>query len=331
MNLSIFHPRKDQCDVCVGYNSGTVEEGQWLIHRQLKDDAQKAKSADKEEAIRSLDSEEKVLVCCMDLQAVLLTPRLKASALYYKSKLCVHHFTVYNMATKDVQSYVWHEGEGGLTANEFASCITDFLEENPGFMKYVIYSDGCTYQNRNSTLSKALLHFSVKKNVRIEQKVLEKGHTQMEVDSVHSCVERQLRNASVYVPAQYVDRIQSSRSIPRPYRVKYVQHGFFKDFSHTSNVESIRPGRKVGDPAVTDLRCLLYSPDGSIYYKLKHGTEEYQPLPKGRRYQSITLQDPTPLYSGPIKIRKDKYLHLQSLKSVIPIDYHSFYDNLPTY
>ncbi len=40
-----------------------------------------------------------IMVVCMDLQALLLCPKLKASALYYKTKLAVHNFTVYNMLT----------------------------------------------------------------------------------------------------------------------------------------------------------------------------------------------------------------------------------------
>jgi hypothetical protein len=44
----------------------------------------------------------------------------------------------------------------------------------------------------------------------------------------------------------------------------------------------------------------------------------------------MDLQDPNPLYDGPRKIKKEKYQHLQSLKEVIPADYHSFYDGLMT-
>ena len=229
LNLALFHPRKDQCDVCVGYDCGNIDEQVWLIHRERKEATQSAKSVDKETAITSLNStRDKTFVCCMDLQAVLLTPRIKASSLYYKTKLCVHHFTFYNLATKDV------EGEGALAANEFASCVTDFLADNPGFSRYILYSDGCTYQNRNSTLAKALLHFAVTHKVEVEQKILEKGHTQMEVDSVQGCIKRHLKNASIYVPAQYVDKTESARTKPFPYRVKYLHQDFFFKILPTS-------------------------------------------------------------------------------------------------
>ncbi|KAK9722137.1 hypothetical protein QE152_g19812 [Popillia japonica] len=63
------------------------------------------------------------------------------------------------------------------------------------------YSDGCPGQNRNAILSSALLNFAVHHKVRIVQKYLERGHTQMEADSMHSCVERQLRNKIINVSA----------------------------------------------------------------------------------------------------------------------------------
>lgn len=57
----------------------------------------------------------------------------------------------------------------------------------------MVYSDACTAQNRNSILSNALLHLSFKYELSITQKFLEKGHTQMECDSVHSIIELNLK------------------------------------------------------------------------------------------------------------------------------------------
>ena len=123
----------------------------------------------------------------MDLKAVLLTQRIKESSLYYKTKLCVHHFTFYNLATKYVLGYVWHEGEGELTANEFASCVAHFLAVVLNFQDASCIAMGAL---KNFTLVKALLHFAVTHNLELEHSSLEKGLTQMEVDSLHGCVER---------------------------------------------------------------------------------------------------------------------------------------------
>ena len=134
----------------------------------------------------------------MDLQSLLLCPRSNISSLYYKTKLAVHNFTIFNIKTADGHCFIWNETEGGLTSNEFSTIITSFiLSQLPlpnNANKIILYSDGCCYQNRNSTLSNALLHIAITKQIVIEQKYLEKGHTQMEADSMHSTIERRLRN-----------------------------------------------------------------------------------------------------------------------------------------
>lgn len=50
--------------------------------------------------------------------------------------------------------------------------------------------------------------------------------------------------------------------------------------------ESIRPGRYVNDPTVTDLRVLQYNPCGVIKYKIKFD-DEFQDLPRRTRRRVI--------------------------------------------
>jgi len=79
----------------------------------------------------------------------------------------------------------------------FTTCIIDYLTNSvlDGFETVVIYPDGCGYQNRNVTLSNALRKFAVDKQINIEQKYLERGHTQMECDSVHSVIEQSVKTS----------------------------------------------------------------------------------------------------------------------------------------
>jgi len=191
MNVSIFTPRKDQCDLCLGNKNGLIDNDVWHEHIEQKDCAREAKSFDKSESLKN----PKLVVVTVDLQAVLLCPKSKSSATYYKRKLAVHNFTIYNVATKDTTCYLWHEGQGGLDSDEFSSMIVDFLESVANDIEIVIFwSDGCTYQNRNSTISSAIYQFLMsnkKPNLReVHQKYLIRGHTQMECDSVHEARDR---------------------------------------------------------------------------------------------------------------------------------------------
>jgi len=109
----------------------------------------------------------------MDLQSVLLCPKSNVSSQYYKTKLIVHNFTVYDLKRKMGYCFLWNETEGGLNAHEFSSIIIHFLQKfviniaKEKGVSIILYSDGCTYQNRNATISNALLNLTLITGVTI--------------------------------------------------------------------------------------------------------------------------------------------------------------------
>ncbi|RXN36822.1 solute carrier family 22 member 15 [Labeo rohita] len=219
-------------------------------------------------------------------------------------------------------------GEGSLSASEFASCIVDYLSAHTEPDTFILWSDGCGYQNRNAVLSNALLQFSMKKNKVVIQKYLEKGHTQMECDSVHSVIERRLRDQDVYLPAEYVNLMNKARVKPHPYEVKYIDHTFFQDFTKLRLCKSLRPGVRAGDPTVHDIRAIRYNNNGTMDFKINH-SDDWHPHPSHQlRNSTSDSHTVTPLYSDRLKINELKFKHLQDLKEVIPKDFHSFYNNL---
>lgn len=247
-NFGLYQPKKDQCSTCFSHKLGQHEDEQkYDLHIKMKEEARKEKELDK-------DGE---FVFTMDLQAVLLAPRSNVSSLYYRTKLCVHNFCLFNLKTKQGTCYLWNETEGGLNAEEFATLVSKFLLEKvvPQIRekdndKIILYSDGCTYQNRNVTMSNALLNLAVINNIVIEQKFLEVGHTQMEVDSMHALIERQLKNKTINVPAEYIPICRKARKAPEPYAVEYITHNTFKNFQDIKFLKAIRPGNMKGDPKV---------------------------------------------------------------------------------
>lgn len=171
-----------------------------------------------------------------DLQSVKLCPMLQASALYYKTKLCVHNFTMYNLHTRDVHCYWFDEHNAGLVESVFVSCIIDCLRktlsEKP--LPIVLFSDECSSQNRNVILSNALLHLAIEYNV-ITQTFLEKGHTQMECDSSHSAIECKLKNKEIYyLPSQYASISKEARP-KQPFIVQFLSYDFFYDYSNKND------------------------------------------------------------------------------------------------
>jgi len=326
-NISLFKPKKDACDLCTAFDTGNISIEEKELHVLKKKEAREEKEIDKESVNE---------VFTMDLQSVLLCPKSNVSSQYYKTKLIVHNFTIYDLKRKKGYCFLWNEAEGGLTSNEFSTIIIHFLQKfiidaaKQQGVNIILYSDGCTYQNRNTTLSNALLNLSILSGVTIIQKYLLRGHTQMEVDSMHSTIERKVRNKKINIPADYVT-ICKTACTKEPYYVEYLTFDFFKSFSKILFFKSIRPGNKKGDPVVTEIKCLMYKSDKTVFYKLRF-SENWATLPLARNSSKqgpINFDTLPQLLTERIKIKKEKFEHLQQLKMSMEKDYHSFYDNLP--
>ena len=323
-NIDFDQPKKDRCDTCVSNETGNCDADKFTEHIAKKTSARNAKNEDK------VDQDTSHSVWTMDVQAVLISPRLNASALYYKTKLASHNFTMYNLKTKEVKCFVWDETQADLSSSVFATCIRKVLlqviESDPGIKTITLWSDGCGYQNRNQLLSNMLLDFAIVHQVTIQQKFLEKGHTQMEADSIHATIERKLKHRTIYWPNDYVSVMKECRP-SQPYDVAEMKFEDFLDFSKIGYLQSIRPGKKVGDALVHQLRALRYTEDGKVEFKLNHD-DAYKPLPQ-RVKMAVDPYEIKPLFPSRLKVKKMKFDHMQQLKFVMPSIYHEFYDNLP--
>lgn len=210
-------------------------------------------------------------------------------------------------------------------ADVFASILIKHLRselEKSNASRIILWSDGCCYQNRSVKLANALLELAIEKKITIEQKYLEVGHTQMEVDSIHSSIERKLPpHREIYIPGDYINIMKSARK--DPYNVIFLN---FTDFIKYDGgkYSSIRPGNKKGDPVVTDICALQYLPEGKIKYRLNF-EHAYEYLP--RRLSNIGMTT-SALYTSNLPIDLTKFIHLQEMKPLIPNDYHPFYDLL---
>ena len=86
------------------------------------------------------------MVLTIDLQAVLLTPAILVTAVYYKTELCCNNFTIHDMTSKNACCNFWHESEGGLQSTSFANCLMDYVDNELNkndVNTIVIFSDGC--------------------------------------------------------------------------------------------------------------------------------------------------------------------------------------------
>jgi hypothetical protein len=107
-----------------------------------------------------------------------------------------------------------------------------------------MWSDGCSYRNRNGILSNALVHLASVHGVTAMQKYLEKGHIKMKCDSVHQKIEARYKDRKIYIPSMYAFEMKNARCKSYPYQVKQVNHTFFKDYTGLKYYPDYRPGCK---------------------------------------------------------------------------------------
>ena len=135
---SVFILLKDQCDVCVSFKYGNISQDDYDAQITKKDEARQEKTKDKESGNNTIS------VWSMDMQAILLCPRTKASSLYYKTKLQVHNFTLFNLNTKERYCYLLNETEGDLSSEVFAHLqyrhFERVIKDNPDLKEIVVWS-----------------------------------------------------------------------------------------------------------------------------------------------------------------------------------------------
>ena len=195
-NISFFAPKKDQCDECMLFNDAQGEDKEKL--KEKYDKHQSEKKLSREEKNRD-KSEGNSIVAVYYLQAVMQLPQGDQPTFYYKSKLKVLNFTIYNIKKNHCECFLWDETNGNRGANEIGTWVLTYIrklcEENKGEnIKIIFYSDNCSGQQKNKFMI-ALYLFAVT-NLPVQSithKYLIRGHTQNEGDCAHSLIERQIK------------------------------------------------------------------------------------------------------------------------------------------
>nr|CAH7732169.1 unnamed protein product [Callosobruchus chinensis] len=352
-NLSFFVPKKDQCDYCTAFEQMTTQEKA----SQLEEYNQhhKEKTLAREEKERDKSSNKHVAV--YDLQATLPCPKGETSNFYYISKLNVYNFTIFNLKTKDVECYVWHEGHAHRGADEIGTCVLKYLESinssaelQGSEIDVVFYSDNCGGQQKNRFMLSAYLYaISHFKYIRsITHKYLITGHSQNEGDSAHSVIERQitrhLKSSAIYTPEQYYTLIRTAKKTGKPYKVTEMCYSDFFDLKNlVSQMEYNNFSKNTDNDAfkLSELKICTVSKDNlhTVFYKNSYTEEVYkQIIVRGPSRKKRDLSDdqnfiPEQAYKrkpGISEKKKDSLLSLfrNPRKQTVPQTYLDYYKNL---
>ncbi|XP_052741442.1 uncharacterized protein LOC128198734 [Bicyclus anynana] len=348
-NIGFFQPKKDLCETCSLYDQADSEQTEQLKeeyekHIKNKELIRKIKNQEKEE----LDPKENT-VACFDLEKVLYLPQSEVGVFHYKRKYPVYNFTVYNILTKSGHCYVWHAQIAKRGANEIASCLWCYLQSEAakGIKVISFYSDNCTGQNRNRFVFALYIHASKELGIKITHRFLQKGHTQNEGDSMHSCIEKSKKNHVLYIPEEIYAIIRNAKVQGEKYNVKEMTQDIFFDFkklvANNKNWEKDNFGNKVSWSKVKEISADPQCP-GKL--QIKYAFDDETPIivdtnRSGRvmRKKRAACSEPfethqalVQLYDAPLPIPEKLYKDLMSLckYNYIPPHYQTFYKSLST-
>lgn len=337
--LSFYIPKKDQCDKCHIYKNKSiptlVETQLFESHLSNKILARNRKLLDKEAA---KTSDGKILTATFDFQEVLNAPHGNLSVLYYKRKLSIFNFTVFNLADKEGTCYMWHEGQGKRGANEVSSCLMKFISKHKdsGTNEFRFWSDNCVGQNRNRIVYAMYMYAAATCHVSIRHCFLEVGHTQNEGDSVHALIERSAKNKLIYTPNEWYCLVRWAKQDGKPYIVEEMDTHFYNFKSLLQgNWNKSDNGDKVQWNKIKEVLVKSENPH-KLYYKYDMASNDYYVLSvkKNTRRQCSTDSSVTvePLYQSNLPIPKAKKDDLINMcnSGIIPRGYHDFFTNLPS-
>ena len=280
-NISIHHPKKDQCSLCNSYRKGDDAEKENLkeqfdCHILEKNKVRQLKENCKKESI----IDQSILSAVFDLQQVIYLPISKDSQIFYKRRLANYNFTVYNIATKECDCFVWNEGQGKRGSSEMSTGVAEVLKfyDDKGVKKAYLFADGCGGQNKNSIFPAMMLHIVLhSKNLKqVSLRYFVTSHGQSEGDSVHSAVTHAIKNSGdVFQTVQLETIIQSARS-NHPYRVHLLDYDKFLDYKTMSRELRILQSRteKVDWGDIMEVMVTAENPD-RIFFKTCHSKEEF--------------------------------------------------------
>lgn len=212
--LSFNKIKKDACDVCVAFQNAPqhIRTSTMLQHKKhlsMKDAARHRKNQHKLDASAS---ERNIIAAVYDFEKGIQIPRAEASSFYYKRKLTVHNFTIYDLTSKKSNNYCYDESLSGVGPNEVCSClwmyINEKIKEHATDFRFI--SDNCRGQNKNRFVFFFYAYCSATFHVDISHTFLVHGHTENEGDSVHSTIERGLKKQSIFVPDEFYEIIKTS-------------------------------------------------------------------------------------------------------------------------
>uniref|UniRef100_A0A1B0GMM9 DUF7869 domain-containing protein n=1 Tax=Phlebotomus papatasi TaxID=29031 RepID=A0A1B0GMM9_PHLPP len=208
--------------------------------------------------------------------------------------------------------YLWSEDTASRGPEEIASCLLYHLEKLPPTVtEIVLYSDSCSGQNRNITVSLMLKHFlSRSQNVqKITQKFLVTGHSYNSCNRNFGLIEKDSRKHKIIATLDEWASIieKSKRSLPH-LKVTQMKTTDFLSFTELEGMicnwkEDVGKNKagKTADDFMNHNPSLLYPNGREISEAKKKDLMDLMPLVTEEMLVSVTSKFGNVLTSGPYR------------------------------
>ena len=149
-----------------------------------------------------------------DFEQNLPLPTLTHSDVFYARQLWVHNFGVHDCVDNTGIMHMWDGSTAKRGSCEVASCLESLLKErSTGAQRLVLFSDGCSGQNKNRVVVAFFLRLVQSGFYKsIDHKFLVRGHTFLPNDRDFSCIEARKKVEKAYIPSDWVRIVQQARA-----------------------------------------------------------------------------------------------------------------------
>ncbi|KAE8740609.1 hypothetical protein FOCC_FOCC013867 [Frankliniella occidentalis] len=340
-NLGFFLPKKDQCETCNKWkHAANQDERREIIVQQYSTHLQNKKALKELKQKDVSSANETKCVACFDLQKVLICPRCETSIFFYKNKLSIFNFTVFDTRLSEGHCYVWTETDARKGPNEIGTNLLQFIEKkaSEGIVEFSFYSDAPTGQNRNRMIFSMYLSASAKFSVNITHRFLESGHSYTEADSMHARIEAEAKRVQeIFTPDEWINLIKNAKQTGKPYLVSSLKNDEVLDLHYLVDRQNWTGNSKtkIYWSQVREVSVDRNNPN-ILSYRYNF-TDECSKLKvamnNGNMPDMSTFNFPF-AYTGRFPLKKNKVNDLKDLckKHAIPTKYHETYEmyiNIP--
>ncbi|KAF5281723.1 hypothetical protein FQR65_LT14563 [Abscondita terminalis] len=300
------------CDICKKYDIHKIRYT--VARKQYNEDSSKKWTSDFE-------------IFSVDMQKILILPKMTIKNSFFVSRLVVIHETFANLqAGHENKCVLWHEAIRGRNGPDVVSAFYNVLKRLNNHTKHVIFwADNCTAQNKNWTLYTSCVIFvnELWGPDTITFKYFEPGHSFMKADSVHGLIGKKWKHTPEVL--DYEDLVHLIESSNKLNKVVNLRVEDFLEFEN--GCQTRKKGSEL--PKLNDLKCVQFVKGSKkLFFKSELEQESFSEVLFLKPKFKLNLPKQVATDRGVNQAKKD--IIIKELIQHMPPRKQIFWKNLPS-